>query len=45
MELYRQDGEKLIDGYEVWSQLFEAKISLAEFFKVRYENFRYVPDP
>ena len=44
LELYVQDGEALIDGYEVWSQLFEANESLETFFKNRYEQYEYHPD-
>jgi hypothetical protein len=38
---YRQDGEPLIDGYEVWSELFEANLSLDQFYKERYEKYLY----
>ncbi|WP_162844091.1 DUF4288 domain-containing protein [Sinobacterium caligoides] len=43
-ECYRQDGENLIDGYEVWSQLFEAHLSLEAFYATRYEKFKYDPE-
>jgi len=43
MELYIQDGEPLIDGYEVWSQLFETTESIEEFFENRYERYAYYP--
>jgi hypothetical protein len=42
---YEQDGDSLIDGYEVWSQLFEARMSLEEFYATRYARFDYNPDP
>ena len=45
MELYRQDGDPLIDGYEVWSQLFETHEDMATFFKNRYDKYEYTPDP
>ena len=42
-ELYVQDGERLIDSYELWSQLFESELSLHEFYRQRYEIYRYSP--
>lgn len=42
---YEQDGEGLVDGYEVWSTLFEARMSLDEFYAVRYATFEHRPDP
>ncbi len=30
--IYRQDGEALIDGYEVWSELYQSNKSLNEFY-------------
>ena len=41
---YKQDGEKLIDGYEVWSELFEADLTLKSFYFQRYEKFQYNPE-
>jgi len=41
---YMQDGDKLIDGYEIWSELFESNLSLNEFYKERYEQYIYNPD-
>ena len=41
---YRQDGDALIDGYEIWSQLFEARLSLVEFYADRYARFDYHPE-
>jgi len=41
---YKQDGETLIDGYEVWSALYEADMSLEQFYKERYEKFTYHPE-
>jgi hypothetical protein len=42
---YMQDGEPQLDAYEVWSELFESRLTLAEFFAERYEKYRYTPDP
>lgn len=41
---YEQDGQQLIDGYEVWSELFEARCSLEEFYDRRYSQFQYHPE-
>ena len=41
---YEQDGDNLIDGYEVWSELFEARLSLEEFHDHRYSAFLYTPE-
>ncbi len=38
---YKQDGEQLIDGYEVWSELFEADLTLDLFYFERYEKYAY----
>lgn len=43
-EAYQQDGESLIDGYEVFSQMFEFKGDLDQFFQERYGRFEYKPD-
>lgn len=40
---YEQDGDPLIDGYELWSELFESPLSLAEFYERRYAAFLYTP--
>jgi hypothetical protein len=42
-EAYQLDDEALIDGHEVYSQLFEARLTLAEFYEQRYEHYRYTP--
>ena len=42
---YEQDGDALVDGYEVWSTLFEARMSLEEFYAARYAKFDHHPDP
>ena len=41
---YEQDGDPLIDGYEVWSVLLEARQSLAEFYATRYSGYDYHPE-
>ena len=41
---YEQDGDALIDGYEVWSELFESAESLEEFHQSRYGKYEYHPD-
>lgn len=38
---YMQDGQPLIDGYEVWSELFETELSLDDFYKDRYTQYVY----
>lgn len=44
MEAYIQDGDDLIDGYEVWSTLYESRESLNAFVKKRYDKYEYHPD-
>jgi hypothetical protein len=44
MEAYRQDGNALIDGYEVWSTLYESRETLTSFFKTKYKRCAYHPD-
>nr|WP_315487440.1 hypothetical protein [uncultured Undibacterium sp.] len=41
---YMQDGDALIDGYEVYSQLFESTQSLEEFYANRYERYQHYPE-
>lgn len=41
---YKQDGTALVDGYEIWSELFEANANLESFYQARYANFLYTPD-
>ncbi len=41
---YQQDGDRLIDGHEVWSELFEADASLEDFYESRYSRFDYHPE-
>lgn len=41
---YEQDGDPLLDGYEVWSEVFEHDGDLASFVKSRYDAYEYHPD-
>lgn len=41
MDGYRQDDEPLVDGYEVWSMLYESSLSLDEFYAEHYRRFEY----
>jgi hypothetical protein len=40
---YEQDGDKLIQGYEVWSELYESNETLDSFWRSRYSRFEYHP--
>ena len=40
---YEQDGDALIDGYELWSTLYESRESLEEFFENKYTRCDYHP--
>ena len=42
---YEQDGVPLIDGYELWSELYESAEPLAAFYERRYSTYDYTPDP
>jgi hypothetical protein len=42
---YKQDGAALIDGYEIWSELFESRESLEQFYASRYSRYLYMPEP
>ncbi len=42
---YRQDDDALIDGYELWSAMFESSESLSQFYENRYRKCEYMPDP
>jgi hypothetical protein len=44
MEAYIQDGDALIEGYEVWSVLYEARESLNAFVRKQYDKYEYHPD-
>jgi hypothetical protein len=43
-EAYLQDGDALIDGYEVWSEVFEFSGDLDSFVASRYQPYAYHPD-
>jgi hypothetical protein len=42
---YHQDGDQLIDGYEVWSELYQSSEELDSFVQSRYEKYEYHPEP
>lgn len=42
--VYKQDGESLIDCYEVWSELYESYESIHVFFDAKYRRFLYEPE-
>jgi hypothetical protein len=42
---YLQDGDALIDGYEVWSELYDSRQPLAAFYEARYSAYDHEPDP
>ena len=44
VDSYLQDGGEWIDGYEVWSELYEFNGSLGEFVAERYDRFAYKLD-
>lgn len=44
MRMYTQDGDALIDGYELWSQLYESREDLDTFYKRRYDQYQYHPE-
>ena len=39
-----QDGAPLVDGYELWSELFESRLSLEAFYAERYARDVYHPE-
>ena len=41
---YELEGGPLVEGYEVWSELFESSEDLPSFVKSRYENYEFHPD-
>ncbi|OMH38249.1 DUF4288 domain-containing protein [Motiliproteus sp. MSK22-1] len=41
--VYKQDGEELIDCYEVWSELFQSPLDLDSFYREHYLKHLYVP--
>lgn len=42
-DVYKQDGTPLIDGYELWSCLYESDKTLEVFYKDFYERYEYDP--
>ena len=42
---YQQDGETLVNGYELWSELFESQENLQAFYEARYGRYEYKPEP
>ena len=40
---YEQEGEYLVDEYEVWSELYESTDSLEQFWASRYARYEYRP--
>ena len=41
---YEQDGDNLVDGYEVWSELYETREDIDTFWESRYGKYKYTPD-
>ena len=41
---YKQDGEILINEYEVWCELFQSNQTLDMFYKERYLKYLYEPE-
>lgn len=41
---YKQDGDPLIDEYEIWSELYESNKSLDAFYFDRYGQYMYDPN-
>ncbi len=41
---YEQDSDPLIDGYEVYSKLYESRESLEKFYENRYTKYEYHPE-
>jgi hypothetical protein len=42
---YELEAGTPVDGGEVWSELYEARLSLADFHRRRYAEYAFVPDP
>ncbi|WP_157572575.1 hypothetical protein [Nevskia soli] len=42
--LYLLDDVALADGAEVWSEMFEARESLVQFYATRYLRYEYHPE-
>ncbi len=43
-EAYMQDGDDLIDSYELWSELYETYLPLTEFYADKYSKYAYLPE-
>jgi len=41
---FELEGGPLVEGYEVWSELFESADDLETFVKTRYDNYEFHPD-
>ncbi len=41
---FEQEGRPLIDGYEVWSELYQSSEDLQSFVKSQYEQYEFHPD-
>lgn len=41
---YEQDESAFADGYEAWSELFESRDTLTEFYETRYAAYEYHPE-
>jgi hypothetical protein len=41
---YELEDTDIADGSELWSEMFEARLSLPDFYRQRYEAFVFVPD-
>lgn len=37
--VYEQEGRPLLDGYELWSEIYESELDLDTFYHERYERF------
>ena len=40
--VYKQDGKQLLDGYELWSELYQAPLDLESFYKEHYLKHAYI---
>jgi hypothetical protein len=41
---YELDGATFAEGAELWSEMFEARLSLEAFYRQRYGAFEFTPD-
>ena len=44
LDAYLQDGDPLIEGYEVWSQLYESVLDIDAFWEARHGEYTFRPD-